>query len=687
MSDHAHDASARKLRVFLCHISEDKSVVRGIYQKLKGYNIEPWLDEKDLLPGQNWEQLIPEVIRKCDIVLICLSRNFLVKEGYSHYEVRLVLEVAKRKPPNTIYHIPFRLDDCEMPFYLESVHYASNFIPEDFDKLIAACEQRREWLNTVQGMNIEPLQKNTSEDALDSHATSRNFSAQPGFPNKAAGEANLSDNVASAHYTIDRDIKVEHFGMITSLNPVDVFLSYAHADQLLLDQLETHLRGLKLEGRISTRCDRQIMPGANWAGVIDQRLEQASLILLLVSADFLASNYCYQVEVKRALERHQAGKAVVIPIVLRPTDWKGTPFGQIQALPTGARAITEWDNPDDAFVDVVTGIRKVVEALASRSSSSMPVPGPRDRVGAPFPKVWNVPRRHNAFFTGRAAVLQQLAADFQVEQGVKTVRPQAIAGLAGMGKTQTAAEYAYRFREDYHGVLWVHAQTRESIILGFQTIAGLLKLPQERLEDPAVLVQTVKEWFRDERGWLLIFDNADDFELVAPYIPVGPGHVLLTTRVGPAIELAQPHELQSLQVEDGALCLLRRAGLLRWNQFLGDISVELADAARKLATQMKGLPLALEQAGAYINDTKCGMLKYLEHYERYRARLQKIKSGVVPDYAMPVAPALMIASLMIGRSSAAFALLQLCAFLAPEGIPDDFVVLTAPVLGELLSPI
>lgn len=475
--------------------------------------------------------------------------------------------------------------------------------------------------------------------------------------------------------------------MTTSLNPVNVFLSYAHADQFLLDQLEAHLSGLKLEGRISTWCDRQIMPGANWAGVIDQHLEQASLILLLMSADFLASNYCYQVEVKRALERHQAGKAVVIPIVLRPTDWKGTPFGQLQALPTGAKAITEWDNLDDAFVDVVAGIRKAVEELASRSSSSMPVSGPRDRFGAPFPKVWNVPRRHNAFFTGRAAVLQQLAADFQVEQGIKTVPPQAIVGLAGMGKTQTAAEYAYRFREDYHRVLWVHAQTRESLILGFQTIAGLLKLPQEHLEDPAVLVQAVQEWFKDKSGWLLIFDNADDFELVAPYIPVGPGHVLLTTRVGSAIELAQPHELQALQVEDGALCLLRRAGLLRWNQFLGDISVELADAARKLADQMKGLPLALEQAGAYINDTKCGMLKYLEHFERYRARLQKIKSGVIPDYAMPVAPALMIASSMIGRSSAAFALLQLCAFLAPEGIPDDFVVLTAPVLGELLSPI
>src|SRR5579885_3526593 len=80
MFERSHDASTRKLRIFLCHASEDKPVVRDIYQKLKRYNVELWLDEKDLLPGQNWEQLIPEVIRGCDIILICLSRTFLVSK-------------------------------------------------------------------------------------------------------------------------------------------------------------------------------------------------------------------------------------------------------------------------------------------------------------------------------------------------------------------------------------------------------------------------------------------------------------------------------------------------------------------------------------------------------------------------------------------------------------------------------
>ena len=234
------------------------------------------------------------------------------------------------------------------------------------------------------------------------------------------------------------------------------------------------------------------------------------------------------------------------------------------------------------------------------------------------PEVWNVSRRHNVYFTGRTHVLQQLADGFRVESGIETAPPQAITGLAGMGKTQTAAEYAYRFRKDYRAVLWVRAQTQQDLITDFQTIASLLKLPQKHLEDRAILMQTMQEWFRNEKDWLLIFDNADNFEMVEQFIPrIGLGHVLLTTRVGATVELAQSLELQALTVEDGALCLLRRAGLLHWNKLTKDATPAHADAARELARQMNGLPLALEQAGAYINDTKCGVIRYLKLYEQY----------------------------------------------------------------------
>lgn len=470
-------------------------------------------------------------------------------------------------------------------------------------------------------------------------------------------------------------------------NPVNVYLSYVDEDEPLLQSLERHLSLLKRQRLISTWDTRQIIPGTHRANTIDLRLEQASIILLLISADFLASNYCYEVEMKHALQRHEAGLARVIPILARPCNWSDAPFAHIQVLPVNTRPITSWRDRNEAWTTVVQGIRQVIEDLGSPTAMAPypihPLTVSRDAL---LSEVWNVPRRHNAFFTGRDHVMQQLADGFRAESGMEIVPPQAIIGLAGMGKTQMAAEYAYHFRKDYRAVLWVRAQTQEDLITDFKTIARLLKLQDDYLEDRAILMQTMQRWFKDEAGWLLIFDNADDFALVEPFIPqVRLGHVLLTTRAGAAVELAQPLELQSLTVEDGALCLLRRAGLLRWNKPLEDAFPAHVSAASELVQQMNGLPLALEQAGAYVNDTKCGIIRYRDLYNHYRAKLQQVPSGMVPDYAIPVAPALMLSSLMVGRQSVAFELLQLCAFLAPEGIPDIFVELAATVLGPGLS--
>src|SRR5438105_4373420 len=146
---------------------------------------------------------------------------------------------------------------------------------------------------------------------------------------------------------------------------IEVFYSYAHKDEALRNELEKHLSILHRRGLISSWHDRQIVAGTDWAESIDTHLETASLILLLVSSDFLASDYCYGIEMKRALERHQANEARVIPILLRPVDWDGAPFAHLQALPTGAKAITTWSNQDEAFTSVAAGIRRAIEDLSS----------------------------------------------------------------------------------------------------------------------------------------------------------------------------------------------------------------------------------------------------------------------------------------------------------------------------------
>ncbi|WP_438030273.1 TIR domain-containing protein [Sorangium sp. So ce233] len=149
--------------------------------------------------------------------------------------------------------------------------------------------------------------------------------------------------------------------------PILLFFSYSHKDEALRDELEIHLALLKRKGLLQSWHDRRIGAGDAWAGQIDRNLDEAEVILLLVSADFLASDYCFDKEMKRALARHDAGQAHVIPVVLRKTDWHSAPFARLQALPKDARPITLWQDRDEAWTDVALGIRRAIEALRARS--------------------------------------------------------------------------------------------------------------------------------------------------------------------------------------------------------------------------------------------------------------------------------------------------------------------------------
>ncbi len=152
-----------------------------------------------------------------------------------------------------------------------------------------------------------------------------------------------------------------------------VFISYSHRDEALRESLETHLGALRREGFIETWTDRRIAPGADWAGEIDRNLESAGIVLLLVSADFIASDYCIDKEMERALQRHAAGEARVIPIIVRPVDgWRQMPFGKLQALPKDGKAITIWPNQDEAFAEVARGVRRAVEELMRPSAETEP---------------------------------------------------------------------------------------------------------------------------------------------------------------------------------------------------------------------------------------------------------------------------------------------------------------------------
>lgn len=155
---------------------------------------------------------------------------------------------------------------------------------------------------------------------------------------------------------------------------IDLFFSYAHQDEAMRDELEVHLAMLKRSGLIRTWHDRRITAGKDLDHDISVHLEAADVILLLLSPYFLASDYCYENEARRALERHADGSAVVIPVILQPCDWLASPFRRLRATPTDGKPIAKFPNIHDAFLDVVRDIRAAAEALKKADESAPPQP-------------------------------------------------------------------------------------------------------------------------------------------------------------------------------------------------------------------------------------------------------------------------------------------------------------------------
>jgi hypothetical protein len=351
MASHLSHISPRRLRVFLCHASEDKPTVREIYQRLQLYNMDLWFDEKNLLPGERWEQVIPDVIRRCDIVLICLSQTFLLKEGYGNYEIHLVLEAAKKKPVDTIFHIPYRLDDCVVPSYLEGWHYVSNFIPGDFEKLIAACEKRRAWLNTNHGANIEPLRDTSSEPPADPffHRNSESVSNTPSAAlrhfNEGSRETGIPVDDTSIPSSIDQRIKtilaenalVDHtqlFGVEEFIKDVGVLLSASSGSWLMSLFGEGGLGKTALAYEVVSRYSLAAgFTRVAWVSAKSLHLSLDGMLLRNSSAEFRWASL-----IKKMAD--QLG----IALGYNAAEWMGDFQQQIRVLPRSEKCLLVIDN-------------------------------------------------------------------------------------------------------------------------------------------------------------------------------------------------------------------------------------------------------------------------------------------------------------------------------------------------------
>jgi tetratricopeptide (TPR) repeat protein len=264
-----------------------------------------------------------------------------------------------------------------------------------------------------------------------------------------------------------------------------------------------------------------------------------------------------------------------------------------------------------------------------------------------------------------------------------------LSGLGGIGKTQTAIEYAYRYREEYAAVFWARADSRETLVSDYVALARLLGLPGQDAAEQMQVVVAVKRWLEQHAGWLLILDNADELSLLGDFLPTeSKGFLLLTTRAQATGKIAESLPVEKLELSEGMQLLLRRAKVLGAEEPLDNLSATVRKAAQQLVQELDGLPLALDQAGAYIEETGCSLAEYLQLYQQRRLSLLKRQSNMASDYPHTVASTWALSFEKVAQANPAAAeLLRLCAFLHPDAIPEEIITEGVEELGPVLGQV
>lgn len=311
-----------------------------------------------------------------------------------------------------------------------------------------------------------------------------------------------------------------------------------------------------------------------------------------------------------------------------------------------------------------------------------------------LPPHWLVPFQRNPFFTGREEILETLHKQLGTDQEVSLIQSLALHGLGGVGKTQIALEYAYRHALEYSAVFWIEAETIESIILSFLRIAEVLQLPGRDDPHQQRMLAAVQRWLTTHTHWLLIWDNLEAMDLLSRFLPPArQGAVLITTRCQVLGPLARGIDLEPMHQEEGLVLLLRRAKVVDPEATTEQVQVlarqmpALYTAATHLVTEMGRLPLAIDQAAAYIEETGCSLTGYMQRYHQKRQQMLA-RRGTSRDHPHSVVATLRLSCQRVGQQHpAALELLRFCAFLYPDAIPEELLLTGADQLGSLLGAV
>jgi tetratricopeptide (TPR) repeat protein len=450
--------------------------------------------------------------------------------------------------------------------------------------------------------------------------------------------------------------------MPDATKPFDVFLSHSHADADFVRQLAEELEDK--HGCKAWLDQWELIPGRPFVRGTAKGLNEAASCAVCLGENTPAG--WFQNEIEKALDRQtQESEFGVIPVI----------------LPGGDRSTVDGFLKLRSWVDLRKGLsdREAMHKLVSGIKGLAPGRTLNQRKDPA--SLFTVPFADNPFFTERGNELAELR-ELLNQRGVA-----ALTGMGGMGKTQTASRYCHRHREDYPAVLWVRAENEETLFADFTALARQLDLPEATAQEQKLMVEAVMRWLGEQPCWLLVLDNVVELNFVRDLMRkahVKGRHIIVTTQ-SQATGAIAAKDLPLMKDQVGAELLLRRANFIPPGAPLSDARPRDVEVAKAISEKLGGLPLALDQAGAYISETGTGLTDYRELLNERLPELLA-RRGDLDNEHESVARTFVKSLAVLGeRNSAAAELMRVMGFLAPDAVPEEIFTEGAPGFAGALQ--